>query len=356
MKVTYPYKILISIVLIFFSSYVFASESWVSEVDKRYKNIDYNLYLKVMKAKSLIPGSSSEMKEATKLLNEVINVSPNFAPAYVQVARLISNQRLTKEMIKIMESVLNTALILEPEYGYAMAMMAYTKIRKRELDDAEMYLLKAEQSGTGYPYVKSMWSDLLMRKGKYKEATKIAIEGFNDYKDNPELAVSYIKMIISSLRRIKGNFDELDYWYKKRIELRPNVAFFYFSYSSFLVFHKYNFDAAITNAEKAVNIANSDNARRILATALYCKWSTLDDTPNMEFEATQFFKRATLVDTDLNYLLSQMSKNTYRHNTKTIMPIYIKVLNSKYKTRNAKDDLESGILKQHEYDLITSSP
>ena len=356
MKFTYPYKALISIVLILLTSYVFASDSWVSEVDKNYKNINYNSYLKVMKAKSLMSGSSSEKKEAAVLLNEVIGVSPNFAPAYVQVARLISKQNLTKEMIELMENVLNKALLLEPEYGYAMAMMAYTKIRKRELDDAEVYLLKAEKSGTGYPYIKSMWSDLLMRQNKYKEAAEIAIEGFNDYKDNPELATDYIRMIISSLRRIRGNFDEVDYWYKKRIELKPNVAFFYSSYSSFLIFHKLDFDAAITNAEKAVNIANSNNARRILATALYCKWSSLDDTPNKEFEASRNFKRAISVDTDLDYLLSQMSKNTYKHNTETITPIYIKVLNSKYKIRNAKDDLESGIIEQYEYDSVTSSP
>lgn len=356
MKIIYLRKILINAYIALYASCGFASEQWISEIDQSYKNVDYNLYLKVMKAKSLIPGNLTELQEAAVLLDEVIKTYPDFAPAYVQVARLLSSSQSTKETKDAMESVLDTALKLEPEYGYAMAMMAYTKIRKKELDEAELYLQKADQSGTSYPYLKSMWSDLLLRKGQYKEAAEIAIEGFNDYEDDPVLAANYIKMILGSYRRIQGSLDDQDYWYKKRIELRPDIASFHSSYSFFLIYHKHDFDAALIHAEKSVEIESNEVTRRALATALYCKWAVLDDTPNKEYESKQHYNRAMSVDTDFDYLLSQISKNIYKHNSQTITPIYIKLLNSKIKMGNAKQDLKSGRLQQHEYDALTSSP
>ena len=336
-----------------------ASNDWISEVDKKYININYDLYEKTMKAKSLLSNSNGDtalLEETTVLLNNVLQTDPNFAPAYVQVARLYSKlgqqpgNKISEEALIAMEKYLLIALEKEPDYGYAYAMMGFTKMKANKLDEAQEYYLKAEKTGTKYPYLKSQNAELLLKKGMPEESLKLASEGYYEYLNQPDIAAGYATIAINATFKIRDSADQQEFWQKKRIEAQPDVAWYLGDYSRFLLYVRHDYDSAIKYAEKALEIMDYGKGRQYLALAYYGKWAKLGEDPSTKEEAITYFQNAISIYPVSSDLLSSISRN------RKFFKLYTKLLNYKFKVDNAKQDLAQGKITQDKYDELTSTP
>ena len=352
-------KIYSALLIMAVSCVVNASNDWVSEIDKKYVNINYDLYEKTMKAKSLISkakGDTDLLGEATTLINNVLQADPDFIPAYVQAARLYSKlghlpgNKISEQALAAMEEYLTVALDKEPEYGYAYAMMGFTKMKANELDEAEKYYLKAEETGTKYPYLKSQRAELLLKNGKPQEALQLASEGYYENLSQPSIAAGYATTAIQATFKMSNSADEQESWQKKRIEVAPDVAWFLGDYSRFLLYVRHDYDSAIEYAEKALEKMDYGMGRQYLALGYYGKWEKLDDDPSTKEEAAKYFEKATLVYPVSDNLLSTISKN------RNFFKLYTKLLNYKIKVDNAKQDLQLGIITQDKYDALVATP
>jgi len=343
------------IFLFLFSSVCHSTPGWESEIDKQYMNLNYKLYTKNNKAKDLMSnwgGDSKRLKKAAELLNEVVTEDPLFAPAYVQIARFYSragmlpNNKIKKDALIAMEKVLFTALEIEPNYGYAHAMMALTKTKQMNLNEAESSITKAEKSGTTYPYLKSLKSDLLLKQKRYKEAVKVATSGFNDYINQPHIATGYIDTTISALRKIRGSEsdDQEEYWHKKNIEIRP-TAWAHGNYSNFLFYSRQDFTESLKYAEKAIAIRDYPVARIMQSLSHYAIWYELDKSPETKEQARLHLMNAKDAYGNTEAILKKI-------NSKKFLRLHVKIFNYDLQIKNSKRALDKGRITQKKYEEI----
>ena len=245
-----------------------------------------------------------------------------------------------------MEKYLLLALEINPDYGYAYAMMGFTKMKSGQLDEANKYFIKAEKTGTTYPYLKSQRAELLLKMKKPEEAIKMGTEGFYEYLNQPKIAVGYTTIIIYATQKIRNGADQQEFWQKKRLEIDPS-AWSLGDYSRFLLYVKQDYDKSIEYAEKALKKMNYGMGRLYLAAAHYGKWEQLDKVPGQKKQAHSHFMKAQDIFPDTDLLL----KKIY---TSKLINVYIKILNYNIKLKNAKKDLDRGSITKAKFDEIAS--
>jgi len=341
------------------STNVYASDQWISDIDRKYQHEYPDLFQSTMKVKkdlSSWAGDSEILENSSVVLQEILNSNPEFAPAYVQAARLYSKLgnlpggKVSDEALQAMEKLLQAALQIEPSYGYAYTLMGYTYLQINNLDEAERFLELAEGTGTGYPLLKHEKAKVLLARGNLLEAMEIAKAGYQEYQDQPDIALAYVETIISCARKSEGGADLADTWYKKAIELKPEMAWPLGNYASFLFYVRHDYDLAAEYAEKALEIMDYGMGRFILAAAYYGKWIELDETPGKKDEALAYFQKAISIYPDTDEHMKSFMRN------RKLFKIYAKLNNYSIKAKNAKQDLELGIITQEKHDELVSSP
>jgi len=338
---------------------LYASEQWISDIDKKYQYEYPDLFQKTMKVKEYLTiwaGESELLEDSSLALKEVLDTNPEFAPAYVQAARLysrlgmLSGGKVSDEALQVMEKLLQAALQIEPDYDYAYAQMVYTYRKMDNLDEAERFLSLAESTGTTYPLLQHEKAKLLFARGKLTEAMAIAKAGYQKYQQQPDIALAYVETIIDCTRRLKGGEDLPEHWYEIAIELKPENAWPLGNYASFLFYVRHDYALAAEYAEKALEIMDYGMGKYTLAAAYYGMWIELDEKPGKKDEALAYFQKAISIypDTDKHLKSFQKSRKLFK--------IYAKLNNYNIKVKNAKQDLELGIITQEEHDELISTP
>ena len=279
---------------------------WISEVDFKYLEQAPFLYSKILVAKHLISktkegGRKYFLREAEDVLDSILKEEPKFAPVYVQLARLTSSRgniggnRISEDPLLKQVSYLKQALILEPDYDYALAMMGYTMMYQGKLIDAEKYYQMANDLGSKYPYLKSQMAQLSIRRGEYRNAIKLALQGLEDNKSDPDISAGIINELIYAYEKLEGNHNaELEKWHIQRNKLAPEVPGYLADYARFRLHSKGDYETAIEYGEKALEITNFKfpEARLDLATAYYVKWDALRASGANEVQVENAFKKA----------------------------------------------------------------
>ncbi len=294
--------LIVFLVSIFLLPINICQAEWMSDVDKKYEVSKPQLYKKVAKAKTLISsanGNSDLNYQALGILREVLKKDQKFAPAYVQVARLIANfgHRIGNEIdgsaLMSQEGSLLAALKIEPNYDYAIVMMGYTKMYQGKLDEAEDYYKRAIKMKSHYPYLKSQMAQLERRRGNYPQSLELGIQAYNENIDTPTIAAGAITEIIYSYEKLDGdNNNELEVWHSKREELEPNIAWNWGHHAQFRLYRIGDYENSIKYAKKALSLMNYQNARCTLAKAYYAKWANIKDIESRKAEAEEIFAKA----------------------------------------------------------------
>ncbi len=310
--------------ILIFSVSQLAYSDWVSTIDKEYRSRQPDLYDKVQNSKDIIDNNQASRKmniQAVNILLLVIEEDDKFAPAYVQIARAISNigykinNEFSSVSLKSQEEYLKIALDIEPDYDYALALMGYTQMFKNNLNSAADYYDHASKVDSGYPYLRSQLAQLQTRFGNYEAAIKIATVAYEENKDNPKIASSMINEIIFALKKMPGKLAELDYWHNKRIEIYPEKAWNWGDYANLKLYGFGDHESAIKYSEKALSIMNYEHARFLLAASHYKKWSDYKDNPEKSDEAMKSFRIASQIYPDRQKVIIRISNNSNLANT-----------------------------------------
>lgn len=314
---------LITLVSLFLTS-TLCQADWMSEVDKKYQQRSPAQYAKVAEAANLITtanGNSEKSYAAVDLLVAVTKESPKFAPAYVQLARAVSNlgtlpnNDFDKRALQSQEQLLQKALAIEPGYDYAIALMGFTKMFQGKLDEAEKYYIKAEKMGTGYPYLKSQLSHLANKRGNYPLALELALAGYEQNKSTPNLAAAAITEILLAYQNLPGDTaSEEEKWFIKRRELNPS-AWNWQAHASFRLYRFGDYEKSIEYGTKALSIMNFGVGRYTLAAAYYKKWNDLKDNPASLGEANKALEIATAMHPDTRDMIVDFMNTTKLRST-----------------------------------------
>ena len=338
---------------------VHASGQWISDIDRKYQHEYPDLFQKTMKVKedlTIWAGRTELLEDSSAALKEVLDTNPEFAPAYVQTARLYSRLgmlpggKVSDEALQVMEKILQAALQIEPDYDYAYAQLVYTYRKMENLDEAERFLSLAEATGTKYPLLQHEKAKLLLARGKLTEAIAVAKTGYEKYQHQPDIALAYVETVIACARKLDNGEDLPDTWYEIAIELKPDMAWPLGNYASFLFYVRSDYALAAEYAEKALEIMDYGMGRFILAAAYYGMWAELDERPGKKDEALAYFQKALSLYPDTGDHLKKFQ------NSRKLFKIYAKLLNYNIKVKNAKQDLELGLITQDEYDTLVLDP
>ena len=338
---------------------LYASEQWISDIDRKYQHEYPDLFQKTMKVKkdlTIYAGGSDILQNSSVALKEVLDTNPEFAPAYVQAARLYSRLgmlpggKVTDEALQVMEKLLQAALQIEPDYGYAYAQLAYTNRKMKNLDEAARFLALAEGTGTTYPLLQHEKAALLYARGNYAEAMTIVKAGYKQYQQQPDIAKAYVETIINCSKQLKDGEDLPEHWYEVAIQLNPENAWPLGNYASFLFYVKHDYALAAEYAEKALEIMDYGMGRFVLAAAYYGLWTELDETPGKKEEALAYFQKAVSLYPDTDEHLRKFQRN------RKLFKIYAKLINYNIKVKNAEQDLAMGRITQEEHDELISTP
>ncbi len=312
-------KLICTVFLLVFITQVHSECDWISEVDKEYRLKNPVLYGKVKLANEKISSSNgrqSLLHEAELLLSDVINADNKYAPAYIQYARLMSKyghqsgNRFSQGELKTKEQYLQRALSLSPGYDYALALMGFTKMFQGDLEAATDWYRAAEAAGTKYPYLGAQLAQLSTKKREYDKAIEIATRSYEEHTNCPDIAVSIINEIIFAYSAKGNDFEIVEYWQKKRLELDPSIAWNWGDYSKFLLFDKNDYEAAIVAAEKALSLMNYKVGRRLLAAAMFAKWAEISEDPIRVDEAEKLFNQAKTIYPDNLNMAKTLSKDS----------------------------------------------
>ena len=338
---------------------LYATEQWIPEIDRKYQYEYPDLFEKTMKVKldlTRYAGGTEVLQDASVALKEVLDTNPEFAPAYVQAARLytrlgmLPGGKVTDEALQVMEELLQAALQIEPDYGYAYAQLAFTYRKMKNLDEAERYLALAEGTGTTFPLLQHEKAAILYARENYAEAIRILKAGFEKYKQQPDIAISYAETIINCAKKLKDPEDPPEYWYKVAIELKPENAWPLGNYASYLFYVKNDYAQAAEYGERALEIMDYGMGRYVLAAAYYGLWTELDDIPGRKDEALSYFQKAVALYPDTDEHLKNFQRSRSHFN------IFAKLINYNIKVKNARKDLEAGRITQAEHDEQIATP
>ena len=223
-------------------------------------------------------GDSTKLETAKTLLEEIVQKDPDNAAAFRELARYyimrghISYQDFRPGSLDAAEASVKKALEINPDYAEAYVLAGHLyRLMKRPVD-ARNALSRADALGTEDPWLQNNWADVLLDDGKYEEAAQRYQKVIDSETNNQKAMVVAFEGLGAYYKSI-GRLDEADAIYRKTIAYEPESAWNHGNYAQFLLCMRDDYETAMEQAARALQIMNYGVGRNILASALYRKWA-----------------------------------------------------------------------------------
>lgn len=294
-----------------------SADQWMPQTDLRYSEQNPDLFEKVEEARKLIDGyrgRTEQLVKSQELLEYVLNEDDRFVPAYRQAARLviragsINSEMYREGALEQAEKLLRTSLQIEPDYAESYVQLA--NILHDQGDYAGMLdsLERAEAIGTEDPWLKFFWAQHDQAVGERDKAlVKFQAMVDDPLSDTRVVSSSLVQMI--KIYKQLGRNDQVNSMYLKQIELDPDSAWHWGNYSSFLLYRMHDVDNAILAGEKALSLMNYPRGRLTTASALYTKWAYAKR--NGERGAQKYYDKAYKLFPDTATVIAETRDNEF---------------------------------------------
>lgn len=223
-------------------------------------------------------GESASLQLAEKKLERLLKKYPNFAPAYRELARhaimrgQINSRRFQLGSLPTADAFIAKSLELDPSFAEAFVLRGHLYRLMGRPAEAYAALQKAEQLGTGDPWLQNNWADLLHDEGKYDEAARRYRNVIESKTPNNKAMMAALGGLAKYYAAV-GKLDQADDMYRRQIELEPRSAWAYGNYAAFLLCHRDDYDQTIERSRQALVIMDYGVGRYWLAAGLYRKWA-----------------------------------------------------------------------------------
>lgn len=311
-------RVIILIILLSANSFAFSSD-WISPIDIKYKQKNLNLFSKFDITRDLVnswQGQGEKLILADKLLREILEEDPKFAPAYREYGRLyimagyVNSNNFKEGSLSLSEKSILKSIEIEPQYADAYVLLGHLYTKMGKYEEAQSALEKAELIGTRTPWLDLNWADLLNEQEKYGKALQRYINVVVGKTSDRKAHLSALSGITEHYQTT-GDYEKAKSFFIKQIEYEPDSAWIFGNYASFLLFSYGDIDESIENSKKALEIMSYDMGRFILACALYTKWAIFLDTPSKQNDAQKHFDQAWSIYPHLYEVIEQTK--TYKH-------------------------------------------
>jgi Tfp pilus assembly protein PilF len=216
-------------------------------------------------------GDDADLDAAKELLKSVLTRDRDYAPAYLELARLeyrggyIGGDERHGARVENAFKFLKHAVSFGADLPEAHALQARIHLERGEYDLAEVSLEKAELAGVAKEQLDAIRARVAAAYDNEREAVRLAREVVADDAASDVLKFEMLTFIGSRLSK-QGFRAEAQEEYERAIEVLPDSAWGYGNLASFLLDHEY-VEAGLENAEKAFEINPYPGAVRTLARA-----------------------------------------------------------------------------------------
>lgn len=293
-----------------------SADDWISPTENQYRAANPELFKDYLVASELLDnygGDQSTLEAAANILGPILGKDPDFAPAYVEFGKLHielayeSGQSYDNKGLHKAWQFLDKALALKPDYEDAYIQLGSLYIASKQYDVAYEMLERAEQLGSKSDWIPADKAEIHYRKKDYATALSL----FTQVANNPSVHPHVYTRALSRLPRIHsrmGQLEEAKTAYKNLLVHRPEHAWSWGNYASFMLYTYGDFDEAIVSAVKARELMDYGQARQTLAIALYSKWAQLAAQPDNHSQAEAYFREAEKIVPDHNGVIKTASK------------------------------------------------
>lgn len=172
------------------------------------------------------------------------------------------------------EASIRDAIRINPGFAEGYVLLGHIQFEQTKLDDAAKSLAQAESLGTDDPWLHLNWAALYDAKGEYSAAESRWQRVLQSGTSNVKAKLSAYGYLIRSYKR-SGEHDKVIALYKEQIRLKPTDAWVRGNFADYLSETLGHNDEAILQARAALKIMDYGVGERILAMALYRKWTDM---------------------------------------------------------------------------------
>lgn len=260
-------------------------------------------------------GAGNELARASENLERVLKGNPRNAAARIQMARYylitghINYRNFRPGSLEKAAAELDFARHVDPKSAQVYVLLGHLYYLGGASRQAVDTLAKAESIGTDDPWLYLNWADALMDLNQWSAAETQLRKAQAAFALKPP-APRVIKAYHGKLGEVAvylGKLDEADSAYRAQLELDPKSAWTHGNYANFLLFNRGLPDAAIDEAQQALQIMNYGMARLTLAAAHYAKWAELKRSKPAK--AAEYLKLAKEDTPDFSWIMPQAAKS-----------------------------------------------
>ena len=281
------------------------------------------LIVLVKKAQETIDGDTSQgdyLVRASNLLGAAIEIDSNYAPIYVEAARLIlvggsipssrSAPQFKGNTLGIAESYLKRAISLDPRYPDSYVLMGHVTRMMGVPDLALSNLNKAVELKSKNPWLLNNLGAYYQDLSEIDKATDYYSKAINSGvgKDSQQRN-SYIDAAtkLQWYAALKDDNKNVIKYGKLATDAAPPYDAWTWANVGNMLFVQGFFDEAETHAKKALSIMNFGHGRGVLALALYGKWAkaVAEGRPD---KGEIFFEMAYRLNPDLDDVAARFSR------------------------------------------------
>jgi len=261
-------------------------------------------------------GQGDRLAKAMDGLNRVLKANPKNVQAHIEMARFhikagfINYRNFQPGSLQSAESELRRALQADPNSADTYVLLGHLYYLMNASKEAVKVLEKAETIGTDNPWLYLNRAEALVDLHRLDEAEvqlrKLETR-YTAVTNPPRNVVGTLHQKLSYVYQLQGKLKEADKEYQTVIALDPDTAWNHGNYADFLLFARGQPDAAIGEAEKALEIMNYGMARLTLAAARYAKWAQLKR--RAPAEAAKYLALAKEGSPDFSWIMPQAAKS-----------------------------------------------
>ncbi|WP_169567545.1 tetratricopeptide repeat protein [Sneathiella limimaris] len=329
-------RLILALVITFCALVSYAQAGhWGSATEDKLEASQPELFKDFRKARELIDnfdGIRKPLLVAKELLDKTIEQDINFAPAYVEYARLyykgghILGGVFKSQTRSMARAAIERAIEVEPDYEDAYVLLGYQLYQEGANEEALTVLDHAEELGSKSPWLHLNRMLVYQFTGQRDEAFKHLLKVI-EKKPNNENAYSFALEKMARFYVNRENFSEADQWYERLLQLQP-IAWNYSKIAYYQLMHKRDVDAAISYGEQALEKMDYYEARRILAAAYFVKWSQVTKKGRLE-EAMSYFARGFELFPNLVKIIDVYQSEDAMKDTLARLRVYVRYAVSK---------------------------
>jgi tetratricopeptide (TPR) repeat protein len=260
-------------------------------------------------------GEQDILDQAKQELDALIARSPNYPPAYKELARYhlkdgtIRGTQGPIEPASLMaaEAALDKAILIDPDYADGYVLFGHLYRLMEQPEKGLEALRKADEIGTDNAWLYLNWADIYTDAGdtraamdKYRLVLELETAEINQLHTAYAGIIKYYKSV--------QNYTEVNKLYKQQIALDPTDAWPKGNYASFLLLYEGEYEASIAYATEAIQLMNYRHARYTLAAALFMKWAVITERENNPDSGMEYLLAAQELHPDLGQIVGEASR------------------------------------------------